>query len=295
MSPLSVHQLAAIAAVLLGGGYLLFAALVALPATRTKGLEILRIFFGATLIVACLAGLFLIGPPAILPAFTLISARVGYEAAFARFGTPRAALVVAGLAAVLALAAMSTDLAAPLLLGVWALALPRVGMARRPYSARDAALLDVLAFPVLPCALLAYGAVHPTLAAGMFAAYILVEIFDSFALLFGQLFGRTPAFPRLSPRKTVEGLLGGGLCLLLALLVGAFIWDFPLWQAMLLALLIGGLALIGDLAGSRLKRDAKIKDFPHVLRRQGGLLDSLDSWIAAASGVSALAILLRLL
>lgn len=295
MSGLTVAHLVAIAAAAVGGGFVLLAAVALVPSTRAKGLDLLRVFVSATLIIAILSTLFLVGPLALIPGFLLLCARIGYEAGFVRFGTRRASLWVAGLAATLALFAMFATLAPPLLLGLWAVLLPRLILARSSYVARDAALLDVLVFPILPTAILASAAVDADMAALMLACYILVEIFDSFALLTGQLFGRTPAFPRLSPRKTREGLAGGVICLLGAVLLGAWVWELPLWRAALVACFVGILAVAGDLAGSRLKRGANVKDFPQVLRRQGGALDSLDSWIAAGAGLAGLSILMRLL
>ena len=73
----------------------------------------------------------------------------------------------------------------------------------------------------------------------------------------------------------------------LSRITAAFL-DLPLWPAALTALLVGVLAVVGDLAASRHKRIAGVKDFPQVLPRQGGLLDSLDSWIAACAGITAL-------
>ena len=60
----------------------------------------------------------------------------------------------------------------------------------------------------------------------------------------------------------------------------------------LTASLVAGLAVAGDLAASRLKRMAGVKDYPVLMRRQGGVLDSLDSWIAAGAGLVALNIIL---
>ena len=60
----------------------------------------------------------------------------------------------------------------------------------------------------------------------------------------------------------------------------------------LTASLVAGLAVAGDLAASRLKRMAGVKDYPVLMRRQGGVLDSLDSWIAAGAGLVALTIIL---
>jgi phosphatidate cytidylyltransferase len=169
--------------------------------------------------------------------------------------------------------------------GLWCLLF--AGQLLAPSATRSAAS-DVLLFPLLPLALLAYGAAQTELTALMLAAYVLVEIFDSFALLFGSLLGRTKAFPILSPNKTIEGLAGGALALVIALVAAAAIWEFSPIKAAATALFVGALAVAGDLAASRHKRIAGVKDYPKVLARQGGLLDSLDSWVAASGGLVAI-------
>ena len=68
----------------------------------------------------------------------------------------------------------------------------------------------------------------------------------------------------------------------------------PLLPTAGLALYVGIMSVVGDLAASRHKRIAGVKDYPQVLPRQGGLLDSLDSWIAVGGGLVAIDILTRL-
>ncbi|KMW57387.1 Phosphatidate cytidylyltransferase [Candidatus Rhodobacter oscarellae] len=143
--------------------------------------------------------------------------------------------------------------------------------------------LYVLAFPLLPLAVFTIGGMAQTYTAWLLLAYILVEVFDSFALLGGKLFGRTKAFPELSPNKTIEGLAAGAVMLMLVAAGGAAVLGTAILPAMGLALLVAPLAVTGDLAASKLKRMSGVKDFPKVLPHQGGLLDTTDAWIVTGA------------
>jgi phosphatidate cytidylyltransferase len=115
---------------------------------------------------------------------------------------------------------------------------------------------------------------------------------DTGAIFAGKLLGRTPLAPRLSPKKTVEGVVGGMLaaglvCALggavAARLAGAAGLD---WARMGLLLPLGaGLSLaglFGDLAFSMFKREAQIKDYSAVIPGHGGILDRFDSMLFVA-------------
>jgi phosphatidate cytidylyltransferase len=114
-------------------------------------------------------------------------------------------------------------------------------------------------------------------------AVVLVATTDAFAQLWGRLLGRHKLCPRLSPGKTVEGLLGG--LITTAAVAGLLAVPFP--EA--LAPRLVGLGLVtawggigGDLLFSAVKRGAGVKDFSGFLPGHGGLLDRFDSLIVAA-------------
>lgn len=97
----------------------------------------------------------------------------------------------------------------------------------------------------------------------------------------GKLFGKHPLAPQLSPKKTVEGGLGGllfaiALSLAFAMVGRGLGWELSYWNATWLGFIIGVLAQLGDLAESVLKRDASVKD-SNVLPGIGGILDLVDS------------------
>lgn len=111
-----------------------------------------------------------------------------------------------------------------------------------------------------------------------------VMIGDAGAYFVGRAFGRTPLAPVLSPKKTVEGLLGGilfsvGTAILLGLLA---LPELALVAAAGLGLSMAILGVVGDLFESLLKRSAGIKDTSSLLPGHGGVLDRIDSLLFAA-------------
>ncbi len=115
---------------------------------------------------------------------------------------------------------------------------------------------------------------------------VLVGVADSFAYLAGYLFGRTKLAPQLSPGKTVEGLLGGlASVAALAALWGLWLadmrgWRLTAWLALAITTML--FSVVGDLAESRLKRLAGVKDSGRLLPGHGGVLDRIDAFTAAA-------------
>lgn len=152
-------------------------------------------------------------------------------------------------------------------------------------------LAHFLIFPLVPLAAFSHAASEPRLAPFLVLAFFLVEMFDSFSLLGGKLYGRTPLVPRLSPRKTWEGLATGVGAVLVALL-GLIVWlGLPVFQMLLMGLLVILAAILGDLLGSLAKRRAGVKDYPAVMKVQGGLLDITDAWLVAGPCIAGIAVL----
>ena len=114
-------------------------------------------------------------------------------------------------------------------------------------------------------------------------AVLFVATMDAFSQLWGRLLGRHKLCPRLSPRKTVEGLCGGLLTTaLVAALLGSWTPHMVWTRLVSLALLTAGAGLAGDLSFSAIKRRLAIKDFSSLLPGHGGVLDRFDSLIFAA-------------
>jgi phosphatidate cytidylyltransferase len=113
--------------------------------------------------------------------------------------------------------------------------------------------------------------------------FVLIWVNDSFAYLVGKTLGRHKLFPRISPKKTIEGSLGG---LIFALVAAYFISRYEpiitMWQWMVLAIVIVIMGNLGDLLESKFKRMAGVKDSGAILPGHGGMLDRLDSLVFAA-------------
>lgn len=117
------------------------------------------------------------------------------------------------------------------------------------------------------------------------AVFLLVWSTDTFAYFAGRSFGRHPLAPRVSPKKTWEGAVGGAagaivvaVMLKLTLLEYVFSWA----DTIVVALICGIVSQLGDLAESKLKRSVGAKDSGNILPGHGGLLDRLDALILAA-------------
>ena len=112
---------------------------------------------------------------------------------------------------------------------------------------------------------------------------------DTFAYFSGMLFGKHKLIPQVSPKKTVEGSIGGTLfCILGFLLFGVILNRFFSFHADYLALCISGLIVavvsqIGDLCMSVIKRERGIKDYGNLFPGHGGMMDRFDSILAVAS------------
>ena len=116
------------------------------------------------------------------------------------------------------------------------------------------------------------------------ASFVLLAFFltwscDTGAYVFGRRFGRRPLWREISPRKTVEGAIGGFVSSVAAAFI-ARVWFAPYlrwWDALALGVLVGVFAQVGDLVESLLKRDARHDDSSDIIPGHGGILDRFDS------------------
>ena len=111
-------------------------------------------------------------------------------------------------------------------------------------------------------------------------------ISDSGAYFAGRFFGRHPLFPSLSPKKTVEGGVGGlVLTVLIVAPVSYLLLDFTIAKALLIGAVVSVSSQCGDLFESALKRILDVKDFGRFLPGHGGILDRIDSLLFTAPAV----------
>lgn len=112
---------------------------------------------------------------------------------------------------------------------------------------------------------------------------LLVMASDTGAYFIGSWLGRTRLAPNVSPKKTVEGAIGGlALCVAAGLLLRApLVPGWSVVRSVLLSAAIAVLAQLGDLAGSALKRSAGVKDSGWIFPGHGGLLDRTCSMVFA--------------
>ncbi|WEV58246.1 phosphatidate cytidylyltransferase [Bifidobacterium sp. ESL0728] len=110
---------------------------------------------------------------------------------------------------------------------------------------------------------------------------------DTGGLFFGAFFGRHKLSPRISPKKSFEGLCGS----ILFAMVGAFVifaitypslWATRWWVPILTGVMVGVVGTFGDLCASMLKRDMGLKDMGHLLKGHGGVIDRVDSILLCA-------------
>lgn len=128
---------------------------------------------------------------------------------------------------------------------------------------------------------------NPKIIIGLF---ILIWTNDTFAYIVGKSIGRTKLFEKISPKKTIEGFLGG---IIFAILAGYLISKYYIkanpefsersiliWTS--IAVIVGIAGTIGDLIESKFKRIAGVKDSGKIMPGHGGILDRLDSVIFVA-------------
>jgi phosphatidate cytidylyltransferase len=121
------------------------------------------------------------------------------------------------------------------------------------------------------------GYFYPKIIIGIF---ILIWVNDSFAYLVGKNFGKRKLLERISPKKTVEGFIGGFTgCVLASFIIFKYLNSLSLLIWICLALIVSILGTFGDLIQSKFKRQAGVKDSGMLMPGHGGMYDRLDSAI----------------
>lgn len=158
------------------------------------------------------------------------------------------------------------------------------------YVVLPLALINVLAFTPFEC----FSNKAPYYAIPL-SIYIFIWINDTGAYLSGITLGKHKLYPRISPKKSWEGSIGGALLTVASAFVVAHFYTFmPLWQWIGMALVVVVAGTLGDLTESMMKRYLDIKDSGHILPGHGGFLDRLDSMLFAIPAVVAYLLTLSL-
>lgn len=155
-------------------------------------------------------------------------------------------------------------------------------------------LFTVLYIPVLAGCL-----IMPLTFGGHAVAHAIMLVFlpalsDTGGLFAGAWLGKHKLSPRISPKKSVEGLIGSMLFAIIGALIifvctyDENIWATHWWVMVLMGAMVGVVGTFGDLCASMLKRDIGIKDMGHLLKGHGGVMDRVDSILISAPFIALL-------
>jgi phosphatidate cytidylyltransferase len=255
-----------------------------------------RVVSGAVLIVLAVAVVWL-APAVLFQAFALtllvlgvvelitLARTVGLDVPYA----PAIAGAVLTLAAcVLALSARPVDPAIlQIVLLAQTVAAGAMAMARWDGGPRALATVAATMLPSLYLALPIAALVTLREAEGPAALFLLMLTIiasDTAQYYTGRMFGRRPLAPAISPKKTVEGAVGGFVFGAIVLAIVGIWWlpRLPLAFRALLGLGIVAMGIAGDLFESMLKRSAGVKDSSSLIPGHGGILDRIDALLFAA-------------
>ncbi|MGE0635584.1 MAG: phosphatidate cytidylyltransferase [Bacteroidia bacterium] len=150
-----------------------------------------------------------------------------------------------------------------------------------PFTNIGFTILGII-YIALPFTLLVYiikpglsGEYKPLILLGYF---FLIWVFDSGAYLVGSNFGKHKMFPKISPKKSWEGAVGGTVfTIMFAYLLSLYVDDLRFVDWVVIGLIVVVIGTIGDLVESLLKRSVGIKDSGNIMPGHGGILDRFDS------------------
>ncbi|MEA2043618.1 MAG: phosphatidate cytidylyltransferase [Bacteroidota bacterium] len=144
-------------------------------------------------------------------------------------------------------------------------------------------VLLLLVYGILSTGFLLFGNLQKEL---ILFTFIVSSIFDSFSQITGQLFGRKKLFSKISPNKTLGGLIGGGFIAIISAFFLCNLFSEPNLKTIVISLGVVFFAFAGDLAASFYKRKFNVKDYSNLIPGHGGFLDRFDSFIAAGAWVA---------
>lgn len=148
-------------------------------------------------------------------------------------------------------------------------------------------VFGVIYIPFLLCSLIAISDFdHLNGSRFTLLLFVTVWMADSAAYFVGNAFGRTKMIESISPKKTIEGFIGGYIGSLLCVFIFTYFellkFSLTTLQIILLSISIGIFGQLGDFFESMIKRNYKIKDSSNLLLGHGGFLDRFDSIIISS-------------
>ncbi len=111
---------------------------------------------------------------------------------------------------------------------------------------------------------------------------LITKLGDIGAYFIGSRLGKTPLMPRISPKKSVEGAIGGLAFSIIGALISRNFLHFGYVHIITMGITLGILGQLGDLSESLFKRDCQVKDSGNILPGMGGVLDEIDSLLFTA-------------
>lgn len=258
-----------------------------------------RVLTALVLLPLLLAAIFGLSTPAFFSVLSVVGAIAGWEwAGFMGWPQPRARLAYAALVAVtLALTWLATQslggvlwlCVAALLWWLLAFALVLRFPGSFPHGPWPALRMAPLGLLLIASTLVALAALHQSPHGAWRVMFMLFIVFaaDVGAYLVGRNFGKRKLAPAVSPGKSVEGAIGGLLLVALwALAAGPLAFEIESSRQLVLLVVVSvataAFSVIGDLTESLFKRLRGLKDSSQLLPGHGGVLDRIDSILAAA-------------
>ncbi|QEO58086.1 phosphatidate cytidylyltransferase [Francisella marina] len=167
----------------------------------------------------------------------------------------------------------------------WLYAIYRLsGYERQKFDALSTNEMLILGvFAISPFAASLY-VLHTNSIAWIFMFILVVAGADSGAYFTGKAMGKRKMLPRLSPNKTIEGLLGGMACAVVIAVIFLLFMDLSIFEYVFMVVIsavVAALSVVGDVFESMMKRIAGVKDSGNILPGHGGVLDRLDGYMPA--------------
>ena len=120
----------------------------------------------------------------------------------------------------------------------------------------------------------------------MLAIFVFIWVNDTFAFLTGITLGKNKLLERISPKKTIEGFIGGIFFTVLAGVGFSFLFvEYNIYFWIGFALIVSLFATLGDLFESLIKRTYKVKDSGNLIPGHGGILDRIDSLLIVVPAI----------